>query len=179
MDFCFYQRRRREPSDWASSPELTSHQVTDNSAHLDERSKHHYLISNSRLDLHSPNIVSENNTASCFVYTTVIYLDNPPASVPAGSPSRGGDVTVYVWRNPTELAHSFLFCSCVRFCLYGPFNCISFRRFSRQLSVFSLCFCGLSSALLVLSTKYLFMKVSHSPDILVCGWLGLKHQLTN
>ena len=25
---------------------------------------------------------------------------------------------------PTELAHSFLFCSCVYFCLYGSFNCI-------------------------------------------------------
>ena len=23
------------------------------------------------------------------------------------------------------------------------------------------------------------MKVSHSPDIIPCGWLGLKHQLTN
>ena len=33
--------------------------------------------------------------------------------VPAGSPSRGGDVTVYVWHKPTELAHSVLFCSCV------------------------------------------------------------------
>ena len=41
---------------------------------------------------------------------------------------------------PTELAHPFLFCSCVCFCLYGPFNCISFRKFSRQLSAFSLCF---------------------------------------
>ena len=30
-----------------------------------------------------------------------------------GSLSRGGDVTVYVWHKPTELAHSFLFCSCV------------------------------------------------------------------
>ena len=44
--------------------------------------------------------------------------------VPAGSPSRGGDVAVYVWHKPTELSHSFLFCSCVCFCLYGPFNCI-------------------------------------------------------
>ena len=35
--------------------------------------------------------------------------------VPAGSPSRGGDVIVYVWHKPTELAHSFLFCSWVYF----------------------------------------------------------------
>ena len=65
------------------------------------------------------------------------------------------------------------------FCLYGPFNCISFYTFSWQLYVFSLCSCGLSSALLVLSTIYLFRKVSCSPDIIPCGWLGSKHQLTN
>ena len=81
-----------------------------------------------------------------------------PTTAPAASPSRGGDVTVYVWHKLTELAHSFLFCSCVSFCLYGPFNCLSFHKFSRQLSVFSLCSCSLSSALLVLSTIYLFMK---------------------
>ena len=87
------------------------------------------------------------------------------------------DVTIYVWHKPTEVAHSFLFCSCVCFCLYGPFNCISFHKFSRQLSAFSLCSSGLIFALLVLSIIYLFMKVSLSPDI--CGWLGLKHQQTN
>ena len=38
---------------------------------------------------------------------------------------------------------------------------------------------GHISALLVLSTVYLFMKVSLSPDITPNGWLGLKHQLTN
>ena len=72
----------------------------------------------------------------------------------------------------------FLFCSCVCLCLYGPFNCISFHKFSRQLSAFSLRTSGLISAFLVLSTIYLFMKVSLSPDIILCGWLGLKHQLT-
>ena len=46
----------------------------------------------------------------------------------------------------------FLFCSCVYFCLYGPFNCIPFHKFSRQLSAFSLCSSGLTSALLVLLT---------------------------
>ena len=49
----------------------------------------------------------------------------------------------------------------------------------RQLSTFSLCFSGLVSALLVLSTICLFMKVSLYPDIILCVWLGLKHQLTN
>ena len=68
---------------------------------------------------------------------------------------------------PTELARSLLFCSCVYLSLYGPFNCISFHKFSRQLSVFSLCSSGLISALLVLSTVLChFMKVSFSPDII-------------
>ena len=31
-------------------------------------------------------------------------------SLSAGLPSHGGDVTVYVWHKPTELAHSFLSC---------------------------------------------------------------------
>ena len=37
------------------------------------------------------------------------------------------------WHKATELAHSFLFCSCIYFCLCGPFKCISFHKFSRQL----------------------------------------------
>ena len=77
------------------------------------------------------------------------------------------------------LLHLLQFCSCVCFYLYGPFNCISFPKSSRQLSVFSLCPSGLISALLVLSTTCLFRKVSFSPDIILSGWLGLEHQLTN
>ena len=101
-------------------------------------------------------------------------------SVPEGSPSRGGDVVVYVKGNtPTELVYSLLFRPYVFFCLYGPFNCISYHKFSWQLSAFSLCSSSLNSVLLVLSAVYLFMKVSLSPDIILCGWLGLKHQLTN
>ena len=38
---------------------------------------------------------------------------------------------------------------------------------------------SLISALLILSTLYLFMKTSLSTDVILCGWLGLKHQLTN
>ena len=85
-----------------------------------------------------------------------------------GSPSRGGDVAVY-----SVLVSVF-------FCLYDPFNCISFHKFSRQLSVSSLCSSGLISALLVLSTIFLFTKVSFSPDIIPCGWLSTKKKkLTN
>ena len=70
-----------------------------------------------------------------------------------------------------------LICSCIYFCPYGPFNCISFHKFPRELSAFSLCSSGLISALSVLSATYLFMKVSLSPDIIFCGWPDSKHQL--
>ena len=112
-----------------------------------------------------------------------------------GSPSRGGDVVV----NRACPLLSILFL-CL-FLSYGPFNCISFHKFSQQLSAFSLYSSRLISALLVLSTIYhhhhqhhqslnregrwgtaddcaticLFMKVSFSSDIIPCGWLGLKH----
>ena len=39
-----------------------------------------------------------------------------------------------------------------------------------------LCSSGLFSALLGHTTMYLFMNVSLSPDIILCGWVGLKHQ---
>ena len=80
---------------------------------------------------------------------------------------------------PTELAHSFLFCSCVCFCVYGPFNFILFHKFFQQLPTFSLCSSGLNSALLVFQLNISFMKVSLSPDIILCSWLGLEHQLVN
>ena len=63
-----------------------------------------------------------------------------------------GCYSLCLWHKPTEPALSFLFCSCIYFCRYGPFNCISFHKFSKKLSVFSLCSSGLISALLVLST---------------------------
>ena len=86
-------------------------------------------------------------------------------SVPAGPPSRGGDVVVYVKGiNQPELADSFLFCSCVYFCLYGPFNCILFHQFSRHLSAFSLCSSCLNSALLALSTIRLYVKDLPQPS---------------
>ena len=68
---------------------------------------------------------------------------------------------------PTELAHSFLFCSCVCSCLGGPFNCISFHEFSPQLSASSLCSSGLVSASLVLSGMCLCAKLSLSPDVIL------------
>ena len=56
---------------------------------------------------------------------------------------------------------------------------ISFHTFAWQLSAFSLCSSGLIFALVVLSTIHLFMKVSFSADVILCGLLGLKHRLTN
>ena len=68
------------------------------------------------------------------------------------------NVKVYVrGYSPTELAHSFYSLLLVHFCLYGPFNYISFHKLSQQVSVFSLCSSGLISALSVYSSA---MKVS-------------------
>ena len=82
------------------------------------------------------------------------------SKVPAGSPSRGGDVKVYVLDiNQPSLPTPFtLFLRL--FLSYGPFTYISFHKFSRQLSVLSFCSPNLISASLVLSTIYIFLKVS-------------------
>ena len=93
--------------------------------------------------------------------------------VPTGSPSRGGDVAVFVF-DISYQDFPLLFCSCIYFCLYGPFNCISFHKFSRQLPVFSLYSSGLISAFICL-----FMKVSFSPDVIPRGWQSSNHQSTN
>ena len=86
--------------------------------------------------------------------------------VPTGSPSCGGDVAVYVLdiKQPSLPIsfHSVLVS-------YDPFIYTLFHKFSRQLSAFSLCSSGLISALLVLSTVYLFMKVFFSSDVILCG----------
>ena len=81
-------------------------------------------------------------------------------AVPAGTPSRGGDVKVYVLDiNQPSLPTPFtLFLRL--FLSNGPLTCISFHKFFRQLSVFALCSPSLISASLVLSTVYLFLNVS-------------------
>ena len=94
-----------------------------------------------------------------------------------------GCCSLCFWHKPTELSHSFLFCSCVYISLYGPFNSVLFYKLSWQLSAFSLCSSGLISAILVLSTIYIYLYMnkvsSFSSDVILCGWLALKHQLTN
>ena len=82
--------------------------------------------------------------------------------------SRGGAVIVYVWHKAVDFARSFLFYSCVYFCLYGPFNCSSCHHFSQQLSFFWLFF----RSYLRLIGPFNFislMKVSFSPDIIPSG----------
>ena len=92
-------------------------------------------------------------------FTGVITIANL-SLIPVGSPSHGGDVKVCVLDiNQSSLPTPFtLFL--LLFLSYGPFTCISFSKPSQQLSTFSLCSPSLMSALLVLSTIYLFLTVS-------------------
>ena len=105
--------------------------------------------------------------------------------VSTGSPSRGGHIAVHVFDVNQPSLPTPLYYVLVSISVYDPFNCISFHKFSRQLSAFSLFFRFFRSFVLpVLYPPYwwsfhLFMKVSFSPDLILCGWLGLKHQLTN
>ena len=81
-------------------------------------------------------------------------------TVPTGSPSRGGDVAVYVFDFVINLPSVFVFMA-----LSTVFHSIN----SPNDSLLSHCSSGLISALLVLSTISLFMTVSLSPDIILCG----------
>ena len=106
--------------------------------------------------------------------TTPSFL--PSSAVPAGSPSRVGDVVDYVKDiNQPSLPTSF-YSVLVSISVFMALSTISHSINSPDNSpLFSLSSSGLNSALLVLSTIYFFMKVSLSPDIIICGWLGLKH----
>ena len=97
--------------------------------------------------------------------------------VPAGSPSRGGDVAVHVFDiNQSSFAtpfYSVLVSISVLMALSTVLHSIhSLDNFLPSHSVLPVLFP-------LYSTIYFFMKVSFSPDIILCGWLGLKHQLTN
>ena len=91
--------------------------------------------------------------------------------VPAGSPSRGGDVVVYVFNiNQPSLPtpfNSVLVSVSVLLALSTVFHSINSPDNS-PLS-HSVVLRSYLSALLVLSTLYLFMKVSLSPDMILCG----------
>ena len=98
---------------------------------------------------------------SSFTSDTINYGNQFSAEVPAGSPSCGGDATVYVVDVTSRAYPLFLF-----------FDCTSSHKFSGQLSAFSLCSSGLICALLVLSTVCLFMNVSFSPNVIFLSVLS-------
>ena len=89
--------------------------------------------------------------------------------VPAGSPSRGGDVTVYMSMTQTNRACPLFFYSVhvsisVVMALSTVFHSID----SPDNSIFSLCYSGLDLCLIG-PFHYVFMKVSFSPDIIPSG----------
>ena len=57
------------------------------------------------------------------VWTVVDYSSRGPRGLTF---TWWGCCRLWLWRKPTKFAHWFLFRSCVCFCLYVPFNCISF-----------------------------------------------------
>ena len=63
------------------------------------------------------------------------------------------------WHNR---AYPFLFTLFWSVCVFGLFNCISFHKFSRLFSAFSICSTGPICSLLALWTVDLFMKVSEN-----------------
>ena len=77
------------------------------------------------------------------------------------------------WCYVTELAHSF--CS-VLVSVSDPFNCIFLPTTLHFLNLFFWSYFCLTGFQPYMS---LLMKVSLSPDIILCGWLGLKHQLNH
>ena len=95
-----------------------------------------------------------------------------PSRVPASSSSRGGDVAVYVFdinqpSLPTPF-HYVLVSISVFMALSTVFHSINAPDNS-PLSHSVLPVTSRISTLLVLSTIYLFLKVSFSPDIILCG----------
>ena len=83
--------------------------------------------------------------------TLITQHNIPLLPVPTGSPSCGGEVAVYVF-DINQLSSPTPFCSVLvsvsvlfLFSVYCSFNCISFHKFSRPLSAFSLCSSGLIS----------------------------------
>ena len=89
--------------------------------------------------------------------------------VPAGSPSHGEDVVVYVFDiNQPSLATS-LYSVLVSISVFIALSTIFHFINSPDNSPLSHCSSSLISALMVRSAIYLFIKVSFSPDIILCG----------
>ena len=99
--------------------------------------------------------------------------------VPMGSPSHGGDVTVYVYDiNQLSLPTPF-YSVHVSVSVFVALSTVFHSINSPDNSPFSHSVLPAFSALFVLSTMCLFMKISFSPDVIPSGCLCSKHQLTN
>ena len=82
-------------------------------------------------------------------------------------PSRGEDVAIYVF-NINQLSLPTPFSSVlVSVSVFMALSAVFHSKNSPDNSPFSHCSSGLISALLVLSTIYLFMRVSFSPDTIL------------
>ena len=114
--------------------------------------------------------LNNNNSLSLSLSLSFSLSLSLSLSVPTGSPSRGGDVVVYIYdidqpSLPT-LFYSVLVSISVFLALSTAFRSINSPDNSPLFSLYS---CGLISALLVISTKYLSKKVSFSPDMILRG----------
>ena len=89
--------------------------------------------------------------------------------VPTGLPSRCGDVAVYVFDINQPRVPTPFYSVLVSVSVLVGLSTVFFSKNSLDSSPLSHCSSGLISALLVLSTIYLFTKVSLSPDIILCG----------
>ena len=60
---------------------------------------------------------------TCSILSLLYFAASPfPPTVPAGSASRGRDVTIYVWHRPAELVHSFFILFLRLFLSLWPFQ---------------------------------------------------------
>ena len=115
----------------------------------------------------------------CIFLKTFSYWALPQLGVPAGSPSRCGDNAVCVPDiNQPSLPTPF-YSVLVSVSVFMTFLLYFIPWILPTTLHFLTLFFWSRSALLVLWTIYLFMKVSLNPVIIFCGGLGLKHQLTN
>ena len=89
-----------------------------------------------------------------------------------------GCYSLWQRQNQPSLPALFILFLCVFLSLW-PFHLYLIPYSLPQLSIFSLCSSGLISALLVLSTIHLFVKVSFSPYIIHSCCLASKHHLAN
>ena len=109
----------------------------------------------------------------------IVFFISSVFPVPMGSPSHGGDVAIYVFgitqlNLPTPFYSALMSLSAFMALSTVFHSTNSSDNSPLSHSVLPVLFLPFSSFHL-----YLFLKVSLSPYIILCGWLGLKHQLTN